>query len=660
MVQSLKEMLASEHLEASRFPRENQGYLRLFIENAPAAIAMFDQRMRYIAASRRWLIDYGLEGQNVVGRSHYQIFPKVTHRWKSCCRRGLAGEVVPAMEDSFECAGAVRWLRWELRPWFEMRSAVGGVIIFSEDITERKRAENILRESEERYRTLFDTLIEGFCTIEMVFDSRNKPVDYRFLEVNPAFERQTGLTNAKGRLMRELVPNHEAHWFDTFGKVALTGEPVHFENEAKALGRFYDVFAYRIGGPESAKVAVLFNDITGRKLAEQHLLRVNRTLKAIRDCHEAMMRAKTEKSLLDDVCRIIVETGGERMAWIGFAQDDDAKSVRAVAEAGFNRSYVAKARITWADVPRGRGPVGTAIRTGNTCLCRDTLTDPQFAPWRAAARKYGYGSMIALPLIIEREVLGALSIYARTANAFDAGEEQLLSDLANDVAYGIANLRIRRERERLEREIVGSIEREQERIGRDLHDSLCQILVGAKFRSIYLARILSSKFPEGECEARALEELLNQTIEQSRDLARGLNPVRATADGLELALQRLAASIGNKNGPHCFCRFPTPVKISDHEVAIHLYRIAQEAVQNAVKHALAKNISLSLVLQNGHLSLIVKDDGIGLPPNLRGGGMGLDNMRARAGLIGGKLEIRRRKSGGTAVKCELLQKIQKS
>ncbi len=145
--------------------------------------------------------------------------------------------------------------------------------IYSMDITERQRAEEALRQSEERYRTLFNTLIEGFCTIEMVFDADGSPVDYRFLEINPAFEKQTGLHNAAGKLMRDLAPEHEAHWFEIYGKIALTGEPAHFENEAKALGRSYDVYAYRIGGPESRKVAILFNDITERKRAEEKLHR---------------------------------------------------------------------------------------------------------------------------------------------------------------------------------------------------------------------------------------------------------------------------------------------------------------------------------------------------------------------------------------------------
>lgn len=138
------------------------------------------------------------------------------------------------------------------------------------ETTARVRAEQALRESEAKYRSLFSSIDEGFCIIELVFDGE-RPIDYRFLEVNPAFERHTGLANATGRLMRELVPEHDEHWFQIYGRVAQTGESVRFENPATALGRFYDVYAFRVGVPEERRVAVLFGDITARKQAEERL-----------------------------------------------------------------------------------------------------------------------------------------------------------------------------------------------------------------------------------------------------------------------------------------------------------------------------------------------------------------------------------------------------
>ena len=137
------------------------------------------------------------------------------------------------------------------------------------------------QESEERYRNLFNSLIEGFCVIEMIFDEQGKPVDYRFLEINPVFEAQTGLPNAQGKLMRDLAPDHEAYWFEIYGKVALTGEPARFENEAKALNRWFNVAAFRVGGPDSRKVAICFNDISKRKKAEQKLRESEERFKVI-------------------------------------------------------------------------------------------------------------------------------------------------------------------------------------------------------------------------------------------------------------------------------------------------------------------------------------------------------------------------------------------
>jgi PAS domain S-box-containing protein len=139
------------------------------------------------------------------------------------------------------------------------------------DVTELKLAEEALRLSEIRYRFLFNSLIEGFCIVEMVFDDSGKPVDYRFLEVNETFEEQTGLHDAEGKLMRDLAPDHEDFWFQIYGNIALTGKPARFVNEAKALNRWFDVNSFRFGGEQSRKVAICFSDITQRMLMEEQL-----------------------------------------------------------------------------------------------------------------------------------------------------------------------------------------------------------------------------------------------------------------------------------------------------------------------------------------------------------------------------------------------------
>lgn len=264
--------------------RESEERFQLFVEHAPAALAMFDREMHYLHVSRRWRTDYGLGERDLRGVSHYEVFPEVPERWRNAHRRGLAGEVLREEDDRWERAdGSVQTLRWEIRPWHDKTGAIGGIVIFTEDITERKRAERLFRESQEDYRTLFDSMDEGFCTIEVLFNENDEPADFSFLEVNPAFEKQTGIQNARGRRVREIIPQLEEHWFARYGKIALTGEPARFENEAAQLRRCYDVHAFRIGEPREKKVAVFFNDISERKQTEERLREYQRVVEGLEE-----------------------------------------------------------------------------------------------------------------------------------------------------------------------------------------------------------------------------------------------------------------------------------------------------------------------------------------------------------------------------------------
>jgi PAS domain S-box-containing protein len=154
---------------------------------------------------------------------------------------------------------------------------LSGVVI---DVTARTLAESKLLLSEERYRTLFESIDEGFCIIEMLRDAAGRPCDYRFVETNPAFVKHTGLTDAIGRTIREMVPGHDSHWFEIYGRVESTGEPVRFVERAKAMDRWYDVYAMRLGSTGSHRVAVLFNDISSQKHAEEELRRLATELAA--------------------------------------------------------------------------------------------------------------------------------------------------------------------------------------------------------------------------------------------------------------------------------------------------------------------------------------------------------------------------------------------
>lgn len=198
----------------------------------------------------------------------------------------------------------------------------------------------------------------------------------------------------------------------------------------------------------------LVTEMAERKKADEELQRLNRELRAISDCNQVLVRAEDEQTLLNEVCRIVCEQAGYRLAWVGYPEHDELKSLRVVAWSGFDESYIASARISWADTERGRGPGGTAIRTGRTAWIQDFATDPLAAPWRESALQHGYRSCICLPLKTNTgETFGALGIYSTESNAFDLGEIQLLEDLAGDLAFGIQALRTRIERARAEQQI---------------------------------------------------------------------------------------------------------------------------------------------------------------------------------------------------------------
>ncbi|MBU6401624.1 MAG: GAF domain-containing protein, partial [Verrucomicrobia bacterium] len=201
-----------------------------------------------------------------------------------------------------------------------------------------------------------------------------------------------------------------------------------------------------------------------RKRAEQQLRRLNRALTTLSRGNEVLVHAQAELELIAKVCQTIVEAGGYRLAWVGYAEPDEPKTVRPVAHYGFEEGYLETLHITWADVKRGRGPTGTAIRAGQPVICRNILTDPSFVPWRDEATKRGYASSIVLPLLTAGQTLGALSIYAVEPDAFDGEEAKLLLELADDLAYGITALRTRAERERAEAEIRRLNEQLEQRV----------------------------------------------------------------------------------------------------------------------------------------------------------------------------------------------------
>ncbi len=183
---------------------------------------------------------------------------------------------------------------------------------------------------------------------------------------------------------------------------------------------------------------------------EERQRRLARAYRALAQCSRALVRSTSEPELLLQVCKVLVQVGEYPTAWVGYAVDDAARSVRCAAQAGHSDGYFESIQVSWADDPHGRGPTGTCIRTGKAVVNRDSSTDPSFEPWRAQALERGFASSIALPLRVGQRVVGALTVYSSRRDAFDPDEEELLTRLAEELAFGIGAQRDRAERDEAE------------------------------------------------------------------------------------------------------------------------------------------------------------------------------------------------------------------
>ena len=311
------------------------------------------------------------------------------------------------------------------------------ILLAIEDITERRRLEDLLTESEERYRRLFETANDGIVLLE----KREGNITH----ANPAAEKMLGYSKEEyiGKKLQDIGVSIDMSDFPAIMQSLNRCGIINYNNVLVKTRSGQDIYTdiYMVDRAKLAQCNI--RDVTERKQKEEDIQRLHRTLLARSKSSKALIRADDEAWYLNEVCRIIVEDCGHALVWIGFAEHDEDRTVRPVAHSGFDEGYLDSLHITWSDSERGRGPVGTAIRTGKPSIFGDILRDPTFAPWREEAVKRGYAAVIGVPLLTEGKAFGSLNIYSRFENPFSSEEIQLLTDLAADLSYGIAAIRRR-------------------------------------------------------------------------------------------------------------------------------------------------------------------------------------------------------------------------
>ncbi|MBN2139121.1 MAG: GAF domain-containing protein [Sedimentisphaerales bacterium] len=427
-----------------------------------------------------------------------------------------------------------------------------------------------------------------------------------------------------------------------------------------------------LADPKLRAVVVVSTNITEIRKVREDLTKANRALRVIGRCNEILVRSTDEKALLGKICRAVVNVEGYKLVWIGYKIDDEAKTVRPVAHAGFEDGYLETVNITWADKERGRGPTGTAIRTGKAFVLEDILNSEYFGPWREQAITRGYASSVALPMIHLNEVLGALNVYSDEPDAFGSREVDLLMELASDLAYGIMAIREKAIRIKMEREILDhearlreltaqlalSEEHERHRIATGVHDEIGQKLAMAKME---ISRLRSGHAPMNlAASLDTLAKQLDVMIEDAHYLTFELSNPILYHIGFAAAVESwLTDYVEDRYGieTEFVCADGADRLGICEDIRITLFQIVRELLANIIKHAGATKVKVRIQSSGGNLEVAVEDNGAGFDVSeklgawslSRSGGFGLFNVKERIEYFGGRLDIESSVGHGTRI-----------
>ncbi|OGR16043.1 MAG: hypothetical protein A2X81_07980, partial [Desulfobacterales bacterium GWB2_56_26] len=436
---------------------QSNEYFESVINTVREPLISLDQDFRVVTASRSFYTFFKVTPKETVGQLIYDLGDK---QWDIPKLRELLETILPQktsfddyeVEHDFNTIGR-RTMLLNARQIERKLGKERIILLAIEDITERKRLEDLLAESEKLYKRVFETASDGIVLLEKH--------EGHIMQANPAAETMLGYSEQDylGKKLPDLGISLDTSDFPKIMQSLDRQGILNYSDVPVTTSSGENIYAdiYLVDRAELAQCNI--RDVSERKRKEEDIERLNRTLLARSKSSKAMIRADDEAMYLSEVCRIIVETCGHALVWIGFAEQDEGKTVRPVAHAGLDQGYLDAANITWADTTRGRGPVGTAIRTGETSVFHTIKDSPSFAPWREKAVKLGFAAAISVPLLEKGKAFGSLNIYSKHQHQFPEDEMRLLSDLSADLSYGIAAIRQRRTQAEAESALRQSEER---------------------------------------------------------------------------------------------------------------------------------------------------------------------------------------------------------
>ncbi len=650
-----------------------------------------DAEGNYTYASPKVRDLLGYQPDEIIGRTPFDLMPA-----EEAKRIGRIFNAIVAEKDAF-CGlentnrhkdGHLVVLETSGIPILDEKGKLQGYRGIDRDITERMKTEHALRDSEHKYRVLAESSPDAVFV--------NTP-EGKCLYVNGSAAAFLGKKPAEiiGKNITDLFPNEVSQTILVKMKEVIEQDNAVSYEIAIPSGlelRYFSTIASPIYDNDGTLASILgvAHDITKRKNAEDALnnalvesqQRSSETSALLRGARAVLEHREFEhaaRSIFDSCKDLIGATAG----YVALLSANEEQNDVIFLDAGDRRCTVDP------NLPMPiRGLREQAYCTGKTVYHND-FSNSQWTKYMPAGH-VTLNNVLFAPLIIEKKVVGLLGLgnkpggfcendakmaaafgelaaialhNSRTLESLEQSEEELkhhqlhLEDQVKTRTEEVTRtneqlLQKIEDRKRLEKEILDISEREKRLIGRTLHDSIGQQLAGIAFMTEVLEQKLTDKSPDEASYAAKITSLTHQSMNQARGLAKGLHPVDLQKTSLTTILQELATTMKHLFGISCTFEFDEPVEVDNVEAAIHLYRIAQEAVTNAAKHAKSKNIQIRLSNGKDRITLTVENDGLDFPKKRsEGEGMGLKIMEYRAEMINGSLDIRKRKKGGTVLAC---------
>ncbi len=679
--------------------------LQIIMDSVPAMIFYKDKENRFIQTNKALAEAMGLSKEELNGKSIFDLYPEqAKDYWKDDLEVISTGIPKRNIVEPFETGTGLKWVQTDKIPYRDAHGNIIGIIGFALDITEGKLAqealkrahdkleqlvlertatlrlanEQLLREIEERQQ-VEDRLRESEARFTAFMEhlpglAVMRDMEGRYLFANLAWEKTMDLEQGdwQGKTLVELwSPERAAALQKLDFRIISSGEPIeHLEVQELADGPHYFLTSrFPINDAEGLPymVGAVAIDITARRRAEQEVEETGRLYRVLSQVNEAIMRARDQESLFEQACRIVVEEGLFRMAWVGLI-DPASQTVRVAAKYGFDEGYLDNLGISVGDGPESQGPTGTAVREDRYDICNDFALDPRMAPWRDKALDRGYRSSGAFPLRIGARVVGALTLYAHRPEFFTAKEIALLTSLADNLSFALEFLDREAKRRRAEEalreserklryladQLLTAQENERKRLAAELHDELGHALLALK---LHLSSIEKKLPPEqGAIKGEILAQLdyINEVIQDVRRLYHDLSPGHVEDLGLTKALRTLITEF-TVHVP----QITLQVDLVDLEgffsqpTQTIIYRIMQEALTNIGKHANPTLVSITAKKEHSQVHFVVQDNGQGFDVAQDFGsrssarGVGLMAMEERLNMVGGSFEIQSRYQEGT-------------